>query len=104
VSYPEGVNAVNTLYTWTDWALIYGLLALRTWALIDCLTRKMAAFPAVDKLTKPAWVAMLLIGDLLGYLLSASQPVGIFALLTTVLASVYLADVRPAVREVSEGR
>jgi hypothetical protein len=94
---------VNTLYTWTDWILIYGLLALRTWALIDCLTRKVAAFPAVDKLTKPAWVAMLVIGDLLGYLLSQSQPVGIFALLTTVLASVYLADVRPAVREVSEG-
>lgn len=95
---------MNNLYYYTDEALIYGLLALRTWALIDCLTRKVAAFPAVDKLTKPAWVAMLAVGDVVGYFLSQSQPVGIFALITTVLASVYLADVRPAVREISEGR
>jgi len=98
------VHIVDELYTWTDWVLIYGMLALRTWALIDCLTRKVAAFPAVDKLTKPAWVAMLAIGDLLGWYLSVNQPVGIFALITVVLASVYLADVRPAVREISEGR
>ena len=84
--------------------VIYGLLALRTWALIDCMTRKVAAFPAVDKLTKPAWVAMLAIGDLLGWWLSLAQPVGIFTLITACLASVYLADVRPAVREISEGR
>ena len=98
------MDIINQLYTWTDWALIYGLLALRTWALVDCVTRKQAAFPAVDKLTKPAWVAMLAIGDVLGWWISLSQPVGIFTLITACLASVYLADVRPAVREISEGR
>jgi hypothetical protein len=98
------VHTVDQLYTYTDWILIWGMVALRTWALIDCATRKMAAFPAVDKLTKPAWLGMLAIGELLGYLLSATQPLGIFTLITAILASVYLADVRPAVREISEGR
>ena len=98
------MDIVGELYRWTDWIVIYGLVALRTWALVDCLTRKMAAFPAVDKLTKPAWVGMLAAGDLLGWFLSRSQPIGIFSLITVVLASVYLADVRPAVREISEGR
>ena len=91
---------MNELYTWTDYVVIYGLLALRTWALLDCLTRKVAAFPAVDKLTKPAWVAMLLAADVIGWFV----PLGIFTLLSVLPASIYLADVRPAVREISEGR
>ena len=91
---------MNELYRWTDYVVIYGLLALRTWALIDCLTRKVAAFPAVDKLTKPTWVLMLLVADVIGYFL----PLGIFTLLSVLPASIYLTDVRPAVREISEGR
>jgi len=94
------VSIIDDLYWWTGTVLIYGLLALRTWALVDCLTRKVAAFPAVDKLTKPAWVAMLAVADVLGYLL----PLGFFTVITVLPASIYLADVRPAVREISEGR
>ena len=53
---------VANLYHYTDLILFWGLLALRVWALADCATRKVAAFPAVDKLTKPAWLAMLVLG------------------------------------------
>ena len=67
------------------------------------LTRKPAAFPAVDKLTKPAWLAILLISGLLGYASPARRPVPI-SLISVVVAAVYLADVRPAVREISGGR
>jgi hypothetical protein len=95
---------IGNLYYWTDEVLIWGLLVLRFWAFGDCLIRKMDAFPAVDKLTKPIWVAILGIGALLGTYLSLSQPVGIFSLVTTISAAVYLADVRPAVREISGGR
>ena len=99
------MNIVGELYRWTDYVVIYGPVLLRTWALIDCATRKVAAFPAVDKLTKPSWLAMLLIGDLLGWYFTRVQgPLTIFSLVTVVLASVYLADVRPAVREISGGR
>ncbi len=104
MAYADGVNVVNDLYFWTDWVVIYGLMGLRAWALIDCLTRKVAAFPAVDKLTKPMWTAMLAVGGFLGSYLSLGSPLGIIPLITTVVASVYLADVRPAVREISGGR
>jgi hypothetical protein len=96
------MNIVNELYYWTDQVLMWALIALRAWAFIDCLTRKAAAFPAVDKLTKPAWVAMLLIAGLFGSWISPA-PTGPLSLISTVVAAVYLADVRPAVREVSGG-
>lgn len=92
---------VAKLYYYTDWTLFWGLLALRLWALIDCLIRKVAAFPAVDKLTKPAWLAMLVLGTLFSVL--SFDPLGIFSLVSVVIAAVYLADVRPAVREISGG-
>jgi O-antigen ligase len=94
------VYVIDQLYQWTNLILFWGLLALRLWALVDCITRKAAAFPAVDKLTKPAWVAMLLFGLLFGSVL-LTDPVGPISLITAVLAAVYLADVRPAVREIS---
>jgi hypothetical protein len=94
------VGVFNELYTWTDAVLFWGLLALRLWALADCLTRKVAAFPAVDKLSKPAWVAMLVFGALFGGLIVPS-PLGPISLISAVVAAVYLADVRPAVREIS---
>ncbi len=99
---------IEQLYYWTDLVLYWLLVALRVWALADCITRKAPAFPAVDKLTKPAWMAILLISGLLGTLFSPpsspSSLVGIFSLVSVVVAAVYLADVRPAVREVSGGR
>ena len=93
------MHVVNNLYVYTDGALFYGLAALRLWAVLDCLTRKAAAFPAADKLTKPAWIAILLISGLLGQF--ASPPLWPISLVSTVASAVYLADVRPAVREIT---
>jgi hypothetical protein len=93
------VHAIDTLYTWTDGILFYGLIILRAWAVFDCLTRKAAAFPAADKLTKPSWLLILVAAGLLGTL--ASPPLWPISLISVVAASVYLADVRPAVREIA---
>lgn len=95
------VDAIHILYVWTDRVLWYGLIVLRAWALFDCVTRKGAAFPAVDKLTKPAWIGILLVAGLLGTF--ASPPLWPISLISAVAAAVYLADVRPAVREISGG-
>ncbi len=106
--YAERVDVVGELYTWTDAVLFWGLVALRLWALVDCLTRKAAAFPAADKLTKPAWTMILLIAGFLGSFFGRptgpGTVLGIFSLVSAVVAAVYLADVRPAVREISSGR
>ncbi|MDT4938051.1 MAG: hypothetical protein QOG80_1722 [Pseudonocardiales bacterium] len=90
---------MNNLYFWTDQVLWYGLLALRAWALVDCLTRKAKAFPAADKLTKPAWLGILVVSGVLGTIMPVQT--WFIPLLSTVVAAVYLADVRPAVREIS---
>jgi hypothetical protein len=90
------------LYLWTDRVLFWGLVALRGWAVLDCATRKAAAFPAVDKMTKPIWLLILVVSGVFGTLIQ--PPVGVISLVSVVVASVYLADVRPAVREISGGK
>jgi hypothetical protein len=101
------VDVVDRLYYWTEHVIFFALVALRVWALVDCATRKAAAFPATDKLTKPAWLAILVISGLLGTFLgqpnSTYSAVSVFALISTVCAAVYLTDVRPAVREITSG-
>ena len=102
------MGIVDYLYYWTNHALWIGMTILRVWALVDCLIRKGAAFPAVDKLTKPAWVAILLIAGFLGSYFSFPPTTGgvvnLIPLGSTIVASIYLADVRPAVREIADGR
>jgi hypothetical protein len=93
------VDVVDKLYLWTDYVLYYALIALRVWALVDCAARKTAAFPAVDKLTKPSWLLILVVAGLLGTF--ASPPLWPISLISVVVAAVYLADVRPAVREIA---
>ena len=93
---------LNLVYAWTDGVLFWGLAALRLWAVVDCAMRKAAAFPAVDKLTKPAWLAILVVSGVFGtYVL---PPIGFISLISVVVACVYLADVRPAVREITDGK
>ena len=77
--------------------LVLGLLALgvKLWALVDAITRPGPAFPATGKLSKPLWVGILAVAVLLG----GVDIMGLFSLLGTVAAIVYLVDVRPAVRE-----
>jgi hypothetical protein len=102
------VEIVRLLYYWTDLVIYVALIALRVWSVVDCLTRKAAAFPAANKLTKPAWAAILLIAGVLGTLLgppaTPSTTVSVFSLISVVASAIYLADVRPAVREISGGR
>jgi Protein of unknown function (DUF2516). len=93
------MTVVGTLYQWTNEILFWGLVVLRAWAFGDCLARKAAAFPAADKLTKPGWLAILLFAGLLGTFVS--PPLWPISLISAVAAAVYLADVRPAVREIS---
>lgn len=81
--------------------LVLGLavLALKIWALVDACLRPAAAFPAAGKLTKLAWVAILVAA----VLLSGLSVLSLFGLVGTVAAVVYLVDVRPAVRRLRPG-
>ena len=71
-----------------------GLLVLKIWALVDCLSRPTAAFTLHNKLTKGAWTAILAVAALASF---AFSDLGLLGLAGTVAAIVYLVDVKPAV-------
>ncbi len=72
------------------------LLGVKIFAFVNCLTFSAASYPAADKLTKPAWGAILGLGLVLQILLVGSSPINLINLAFTIAAFVYLADVRPA--------
>jgi hypothetical protein len=84
--------------------LVLTIVALGTelYALIHSITQRADAFTAAGKLTKGAWMginfAALAVTALFGF-----GPTNIFGLIAITAALVYIVDVRPAVREVSEG-
>jgi hypothetical protein len=75
-------------------ALGLGLLVLKVWALVDCVTRQEAAFALHNKLTKTAWLAILAVAAACELFFGS---LSIFGIAGTVAAIVYLVDVRPAV-------
>lgn len=81
-------------------ALYWGALALVLFAFVDALIRPANGFVATGKLTKPAWVGITALAAVLVYLMG---PLNLFGLAAVVAASVYLADVRPAVRGLRRG-
>lgn len=73
--------------------------ALEVWALVDALRQRPDAFVAAGKRTKQFWTILLGVAALLGFV-TLTNPLNLFSLLAVVGAGVYLADVRPAVRQV----
>lgn len=90
--------------------IVLGLLALgafgiSAWALIDALRRPKAAFTAAGKRTKTFWTVIVAVATAIAF---ASLPIygnaglpNFLVILSVVGAAVYLADVRPAVRQYS---
>jgi hypothetical protein len=93
------MHTINTIQSWLLFVLFIGVLILQLWALVDCISRKAPAFPAAGKLTKATW---LLLNALALVLVLLWQDVtNLLSFISIIISSVYLADVRPAVREIS---
>ena len=71
------------------------VLGLKVFALADALRHPASSYVNNDKLTKPAWLAILGLCVLLGLVTGV---LGLFGLVTIVATVVYLVDVRPALR------
>ena len=70
------------------------LFAVKAFALVDCIGRPAARFPAVGSLPKNTWLVVLVLAVLTHVFVSQWDPIGIFSLVGTVAALVYLAQVR----------
>lgn len=94
---------VFVLEHWISLVLLVGLTAVKAFAFVNAVTFSSAAYEAAGKLTKPAWLAILGLG--LGtQLLLAGSPTSLIHLVFTIAAFVYLADVRPALAEMTRRR
>jgi HJR/Mrr/RecB family endonuclease len=98
------VHAIHQAQDWITFVIATGITIFMVWAFVDCASRKAAAFPAAGKLTKPAWMLFTGIPAVFSVLLLLSNELNTTSLLVyiaMIVTSVYMADVRPAVREIS---
>lgn len=70
------------------------------YAILHALRQRSDAFPAVDKLTKNAWLAILFVGLLL---ILVSGVIGFLGIIGVVAVCVYLVDVRPKIDGIQRG-
>jgi len=80
----------------------YALMAVKIFAFVDAVTRPPAAYVAAEKLTKPAWLLILGLTVVSSFLWRS--PLGLFSIVGTVAAFVYLVDARPALASVTRRR
>nr|WP_066290711.1 DUF2516 family protein [Arthrobacter sp. B6] len=84
-------------------------LGLELWALADCARHPANAFEATGKRTKTFWLALTGGATLIGVMSLFGSggglfgTLGLFGLAAVVAASIYLADVRPAVKDAGRG-
>lgn len=72
------------------------MLATTVYAFVHAAMQRPDAYTAVDKLTKPVWLAILGGGAVLGWIIG--PPVG--AAIAACATGVYLVDVKPKLLEV----
>ncbi|TDO39987.1 uncharacterized protein DUF2516 [Paractinoplanes brasiliensis] len=77
-------------------------LVVQAVALIHCLTQRGDGFQAIGTLPKGAWAAILAICIVLTLLISGA--IGIFSLIGIAAALIYLLDVRPGLKDLSDGK
>ena len=77
-------------------------LGLAVFALVDALTRPGQAYEATGKLSKPAWLLILALCVIAALLFVPTR--SILGLISVVASGVYLADVRPALIEITRRR
>jgi hypothetical protein len=98
-------GALTPLY-WFFEVLAIAALCVEVWAFVDAIRRPAPAFVAAGKQTKPIWLVILGVAAVIGLwssTLGGPNLVSLFPIVAFVAAAIYLADVRPKVREFRGG-
>jgi hypothetical protein len=86
-------------------ALAVAAFVVEAWAFGDAIYRPAQAFIASGKRTKQIWLIILGVAFVLGlYSALYGGVTGLLSVIAFVAAAIYLADVRPKVREFKRGR
>lgn len=91
---------VGNLQGWIALLLGVAAFAMEVFAFVDAVRHRPDAYPAAGKRTKGLWLGILGVGLALGFL-SLRNPIGLLGIIAAVAAAIYLADVRPALRQIS---
>jgi hypothetical protein len=91
---------------WFFEALEIAAFAVEAWALIDAIRRPAPAFVAAGKQTKPIWLIILGVATVvgLGSVVYGVSLISLFPIIAFVAAAIYLADVRPKVKDFRGGK
>lgn len=87
------INDLITLFT-----LVLGVVAF-----INCAMHRADAFPAIGTLQKPAWLAIIGVSTAMA-LLTLRSGFLLFNLIAITASALYLLDIRPGLRDVTNGR
>ncbi|MCF2526888.1 DUF2516 family protein [Yinghuangia soli] len=85
-----------------QWLLAMGLMLFKAFCLVDALTRREDAYRAADKQKKAFWVAILAVATVWDVFFA--NLLGILSIVGLIAAIVYMVDVRPALKQVGNGR
>ncbi len=88
---------VFTILGLIELTVILIAVAVKGFAFINALLWPAASYTAANKLTKPAWLAILGLGFAAQLLLIRASPINPIHLIASIAAIVFLVDVRPAV-------
>jgi hypothetical protein len=89
--------------TYLNLLILLVSLIVQAVALIHCLTQRGDGFQAIGTLPKGAWAAVLAICLILTLIISGGA-IRIFGLIGIAAAMIYLLDVRPGLKDSSDGR
>lgn len=86
---------------WITLILAAAAFVAELFALVDAARQRPDAFDAAGKRTKGFWMALTAVAALVGLVPVLFGGIGLLAIVGICIAGVYLADVRPALREVT---
>jgi hypothetical protein len=86
---------------WINRVFLLLSLGVQIVALIHCLTQRGPAFQALGTLPKGAWAGILFVCMVLS---SALFDVLLMSMIAIAVALVYLLDVRPGLKDISDGK
>lgn len=93
-------EVVSAIELWASLAVAVLALGVDVWALIDALTRRSDAFPAVNRLSKVVWLIILGVATLVAAALLTLGSV-FLSLIALAAGLVYLLDTRTKIKEVT---
>ena len=96
-----GMNPVGYFF----WALLVGAFVVEGWAFLDAIRHPAGSFTAAGKQTKPLWLIILGVAFVIGIAGAFNQLtiISILPIVAFVAAAIYLADVRPKLRDSKGG-